>query len=117
VDALKNIGLAARIFATSNQDRFPTNFEEMKNELPAKFKGEIGLDQFEFVQHPRQVTEAEPQLMLFREKTPRQLPDGTWTKAVVLCDGSVQQHISPDGNFDEWEHEMIARETNSTAAQ
>jgi hypothetical protein len=30
---LKQIGLAARIFSGDNNDRFPTSFEEMKNEL------------------------------------------------------------------------------------
>lgn len=33
VNNLKQIGLAARIFAGDNNDRFPTSFEEMHNEL------------------------------------------------------------------------------------
>jgi RNA polymerase sigma factor (sigma-70 family) len=108
INDLKQLGLAARIFATDNGEKFPKTFEDMKNELAPSMQAE--LERFEFVPHARPITEAEPQLILFREKQPRLLPDGTWARAYTFADGSVQEKSSPDGNFEEWEKEFIAHE-------
>jgi RNA polymerase sigma factor (sigma-70 family) len=106
ITTLKNIGLAARIFSTDNSDQFPTNFDQIKEIIASEFRDK--LDQFEFVPQNRVVSESEPQLLLFREKTARQLPDGTWAKTFCFCDGSVREQISKDGNFEPWESEFLA---------
>ena len=98
VDDLKHLGLAARIFATDHQDVLPTDFSQILNIVPA-----LDLSAYEFIPHSRAIAETEPEVILFREKQPRRQPDGTWSRAYTLVDGSVQQVSSPDGDFHEWE--------------
>jgi len=76
----------------------------MKNEL-----NEMDTDRFEFVKHIREVTESEPQLILFREIDPRQLPDGFWDRLYAFADGSVQNKGSPNGDFSAFEQEHMAK--------
>jgi RNA polymerase sigma factor (sigma-70 family) len=110
VQAMKHLGLAARIFATDNKDHFPKSFQDMTNELGTnQLPGDMPLDRFEFAQHEREIFETEPQLILFREKEPRRLPDGKWTRAYTLADGSVQNPVQDTPDFSEWEKPFIAR--------
>jgi hypothetical protein len=109
VDAMKHLGLAARIFAVDNKEKFPKTFEEIKRELPEKLPGDLALDRFEFVEHEREISEAEPQLILFREKQARRLPNGKWTKAYTMADGSVQNVERDTPDFSDWEEPLVAR--------
>jgi RNA polymerase sigma factor (sigma-70 family) len=115
INAGKNLGLAARIFATDHKDRLPTTFDEMRNEMNLRpdgtFSGGISPDQFEFFPHERVISEQEPEMILFREKAARQLPNGTWQRIYCLADGSVQTRHSADGDFSQ-----IDREGTGTAA-
>src|SRR5438477_5645559 len=110
VEDMKQLGLAARIFANDNGDQLPTSFEEMKNEIGSSIKSE-DLERYEFVKHARPVNETEPQLILFREKTPRQRPDGGWSRIYCFVDGSVQQQGSATGDFAEFEKQHTAQDT------
>jgi RNA polymerase sigma factor (sigma-70 family) len=103
INVMKNLGLGARVFATDNSDQYPTNFVQMTNLMPAKLPGGLALDGFEFMPHPRAISEREPELILFREKVPRQLPDGRWARAYTLADGEGVEQITSDGNFDAYE--------------
>jgi RNA polymerase sigma factor (sigma-70 family) len=106
---IKQLCLAARLWAMANQNQLPTTFEQITNEL-----GGVPVDLFQryrFAQHPRPISETEPQLLLFQEKAPRQRPDGMWEKAYGLCDGSVVTQVSDDGNFQAWEAEHTAQDT------
>ena len=109
VDEMKHLGLAARIFSTDNGGRYPKTFADMKNELAGKFPEGTGLDRFEFVEHEREVSVREPQLIVFREKEPRRLPNGKWTKAYTFADGSVQNVEQDTPDFTEWEKPYIGR--------
>lgn len=109
VNAMKHLGLAARIYATDHSDRFPGSFDLMTNELTGAMSGGLTLDKFEFMPHEREINETEPQMILFREKEPRRLPDGKWTRAYTFADGSVQQRESDTPDFTEWEKDYIAR--------
>lgn len=117
INAMKNLGLAARIFATDNADRFPTTFEDMKNEMgltpEGNLPGGIPAELFEFFPHERIISEVEPQMILFREKAARHLPDGTWERVYCLADGSVQRISRADGNFDEFEREGTGTPANA----
>lgn len=115
VDAMKQLGLAARIYAADNEDRFPKTFEDMRAELGEKLPGNMSLERFEFMPHQRVISEAEPDMILFREKEPRKLPDGTWTRAYTMADGSVQQRNSTTTDFTEWEKEHTARTEQQAA--
>jgi hypothetical protein len=45
-------------------------------------------------------------MLMLREITPRQAPDGKWERVYGLADGSVQKITSNDGNFDNWEKQQ-----------
>lgn len=114
VDSMKLLGLAARIYATDNNDVLPKSFDEIKNVVAQSYdgtwQGEIPLDHFEFFpHHERTISEREPQLILFREKVARQGPNGTWTRVYTLADGSVQIRSSATGDFSEFEQTYTAR--------
>lgn len=104
IEVMKQLGLAARIFSTDNQDQFPTSFAQMTNILPAKLPGGLTLDRFEFNQEQPSVKITEPQRWLFRERVPRQLSDGKWQRIYTLADGSVQTIASATGDFSFFEH-------------
>ena len=107
INALKQVGLAMRIFSGDNANQFPTNFDQMTAELngTTNFPGNIPLDSFELVNAGR-VNLDYPQMIASRERVPRQRPDGTWERVYLLADGSVQTETSPDGNFDSYEQQQ-----------
>jgi hypothetical protein len=107
-NAMKQLGLAARIFAVDHNDVLPTTFDQMKAELPPQFGGGITLDQFEFMPQSRPIAETEPELILFRERVPRQAPDGNWIRHYALVDGSVQQATGVTSDFSVWEVPHLA---------
>ncbi|HTH48657.1 MAG TPA: sigma-70 family RNA polymerase sigma factor [Candidatus Limnocylindria bacterium] len=115
INAMKNLGLAARIFATDHGDRLPTTFDEIRDDIgpDGKLPGGISLDLFEFFPHERAISEGEPQLILFREKVARQLPNGKWDRTYCLVDGSVQSRGSDDGDFSQYEREGMATLANA----
>lgn len=123
VQEMKYLGLAARIFATDHNDRFPATFEEMKDELTSASKdlkdelgSELDLERYEFMKHARPVSDADSGMILFREKQPRQSPGGTWSRIYCLMDGSVQQiRGSPTGDFEEFERQHTARDPASAS--
>jgi len=102
VNDLKQLNLAARLWANDNEDKFPTELSQMTNQLPANFDPSL----FEFYPHARPVSETEPEMILFHEKQPRQGPDGRWVKAYALADGSVQLVANtPERSFEQYERE------------
>jgi len=104
VNAAKMIGIAFRIYANDNNNQFPTNFAQCSNELAktTNFFGDVPLETFELV-NAGKVSDQLPWAFMFREQTPRQSPEGGWSRVYGLADGSVQKATSPDGNFDTWE--------------
>ena len=105
VNHMKQIGLAARLFASDNGDKLPRNFEDMKGMLGMAPDAANTLERFEFYPQPRAITESEPQLFLFREKEPRQIPGGKWERSYTLVDGSVQNAVSDTADFTAWEQQ------------
>ena len=119
IKTMKNLGLAARIFSTDHEDRLPTTLDEIKGEVDSLAAAEgtwpngVPLELFEFFPHERLVSEREPQLILFHEKSARRLPDGTWERIYCLTDGSVLRINRADGNFDEFETARTATAANA----
>jgi RNA polymerase sigma factor (sigma-70 family) len=105
VNGAKQVGLAMRIWAGDNNDTYPTNIYDMTNELGSmdftKYVGET----FELV-NVGTASDKYPGMLMIREITPRQVPDGKWERVYGLADGSVQKISSTDGNFDAWEKEQ-----------
>ncbi len=110
-DTARLLAESARDFSNGHNDEFPTNFEAMFSEYPPLRTNEF-LSRFEFFPHPRKISETEPALILFREKTPRQLPDGQWGRVYTLADGSVRVEVSADGNFETFEKAHTAEIPN-----
>lgn len=122
IDAMKKLGVAARIFALDNQDRLPTTFEEFESVLagfPSAddiLRGGALRELLEFFpNHERAISEAEPQMILFQEKKPRRLPNGTWECIYCLIDGSVLRINRPKGDFSEFELPRTATPANAPA--
>jgi hypothetical protein len=105
INAMKQIGLAARIFSNDNGDRLPKTFEEMKAILGPAFAEAEALERYEFYPQPRTISEREPQLFMFREKEPRQVANGKWERSYALADGSVQNAVSDTSDFSAWEEQ------------
>ena len=88
--ALKQMGLAIRIYAGDNNDQYATNFDQLKQIIgTTNFDGNISLDNFEFM-NAGQVNETKPDMIIFRERTPRVDANGSWERLYGLADGSVQ---------------------------
>ncbi len=107
INAMKHLGLAAHRFASGNGSKFPTTLEEMRNELPLSTDGtlpsNVSPDLVEFFHRDRPLDATDPERILFREKTARQLPDGNWERIYTLADGSVHRITRADGDFTEFE--------------
>jgi hypothetical protein len=120
VNALKIIGTAFRIYANDHDDRFPTSFNMIQNELggttnaSGNFPGNIPLTSFEMV-NVGTATDRYPLMFAAREKNPCQNPDGSWQRMYLLADGSVQQLGSSDGDFDAVEQKWIQNHPEAVA--
>ncbi len=108
INDLKQLGLAARLFANDHNETYPTNFEQMTRELAPNFP----VEHYEFVRHAKPINEGTPQLLLFREKQPRQQPDGSWARAYTRADGSVMEPHSETREFEDWEKQIVNANSN-----
>jgi RNA polymerase sigma factor (sigma-70 family) len=103
INAEKQIGLALRIYAGDHNEQLPTNFLQITNELGgvANFAGNVALDSLELVNinvaNPYQY----PQMIVLRERVPRQDPTGKWIRVYGLVDGSVQT-VASDSDYSDW---------------
>lgn len=105
VNNLKNIGLAARIFATDNDGRMPADFSQMMGELGTEkilVHPSTG-ERYTWVGEGK--SEEEPQAVLAYG------PNVEGRREVLLADGSVQQVT--EGRF----NELLAEDAKLTAAK
>lgn len=117
---MKSLWLAASVFATDITEHFPRKFDDIRSELrlsaDGTLPGGLPLEMFEFFPlHERLVGDSEEQMILFREKLPRQLPDGTWECIYCLIDGSAHRVNRAHGNFSDFEREGTATAANRPA--
>ncbi|PYM16646.1 MAG: hypothetical protein DME18_00960 [Verrucomicrobia bacterium] len=100
VNNLKQIGLAARIYANDHKGRLPANFEQMKNELSTDkvLKDPESGNDFVYLAAGR--TEVDAESILAYSPTER------GGRAVLLGDGSVQQ--MGQAQFDEMLRRTLA---------
>jgi hypothetical protein len=105
-NAMKQLGLAMRIYAGDHNEQYATNFDQLKDELGGvtNFQGNIGFDTFDFM-NVGLVNDTMPDKLIFREKAPRQISNGEWERVYGLSDGSVQTVKSDDINFTVWEQQ------------
>jgi hypothetical protein len=119
INAMKTLGLALRMYSSDNDDRFATNIAQLKSYIGGNLPGGLSLDLFEFAPNSQFVTDTMPEMIVFREKNPRQKLDGKWERVYTLADGSVQKRQSEDGNFEayEKEHSMTEEMVKNAAAK
>jgi RNA polymerase sigma factor (sigma-70 family) len=104
INAAKMVGVAMLINIENGQ--YPTNFNQLMLSLTTtNFAGNIHLDSFEMI-NVGSVGKQYPQMIMARERFPRQSSDGHWEREYCLADGSVQTITSPDGNFDSYEQKQ-----------
>jgi hypothetical protein len=103
VNNLKNIGLAARIFSTENDDKFPSSFDEMMSELATDeilHDPETG-ERYTWVGAGKDESNPNAILAFSSPKAGR--------REVLMADGSVQQVT--EGRF----NDLLAKEAASQA--
>jgi RNA polymerase sigma factor (sigma-70 family) len=105
INASKQIGLGMVMYANDHNNQFPTNINEVTTYLnTTNFPGNIGLDVFELVNVG--TARLSGQMLMLRESSPRQSPQGKWERVYGMTDGAVQLQSSADGNFDAWEQQF-----------
>jgi outer membrane lipopolysaccharide assembly protein LptE/RlpB len=104
VNAMKQISLAVRFYAQEHHNEFPTNMNQITNNLPPRFADPVKLESFEFVSHAMAVNwRSKPDTIIVRERVARQTSEGKWARVYGLIDGHVIEQISDDDNFESWE--------------
>ena len=79
--------------------------DDMTNELGGVTNEIHFKEAFEFM-NAGVASDHYPQMLMLREITPRQSPDGKWERTYGFADGSVQTITSNDGNFNDWEKQQ-----------
>ncbi len=117
INTLKMIGLACRAYANDNGNVLPTNLGQIQKEIAGiHFDSEIGTNSFEFYNYEQPLTTSDaPYFLLAREKEPRQIPGGPWSRMYLMVDGSVQEATPDNGDFDTWEQEWIQQQSQRAA--
>ena len=112
-NALKIIGLATRRYADDHGGRYPTNFDQIIDDLDGStnFGSNIRLDDFEFV-NAGLPSERYPQMIIFRQRFPVRTENGKWSRVYGTVDGSVLTETSADGNFDDFERQHVVLPPN-----
>ncbi len=106
--------LAFRIYANDNQGQCPTSFEQVAS-IHAQNSGKLGAgispDQFEIVfQGSLDSLTNIGDIVVLRERQPRRVGDGRWSRIYGMADGAVQTMGFPRPQYDTpeaWEKEHI----------
>jgi RNA polymerase sigma factor (sigma-70 family) len=124
VSAAKQIGLAMLMYADDNNGLYPTNLFQLTEDTGhgegylgatnfTEFVGGVRLDGFELLNvGVSNAHDKYPQMIMLREKTPRQNPNGELERVYGLADGSVQTATSRNGNFGAWERQNTSPPPN-----
>lgn len=83
------------------------NLQALIENLDAAQQESVKPSDFEFVPVPATYRHdpagAPPHLLILRERKPRRMPDGGWSRAYGFLDGTADMATSPDGDFSAWE--------------
>jgi len=103
--------LAFIMFASDNQQQFPTNFAQAAPYL------KDGIEQietnFDIVYQGSITNIANPSTtIVLKEKQAWQMISGNWVKTYGFADGHAETHRAPGGNFDDWESQRTVSPPN-----
>jgi len=105
----KQCALAFVMFASDNQEEFPTNSAQVAPYLDGKQWG----TNFNIVYRgSRTNITDESAIIVFKEKQAWQTSDGKWRKTYGFADGHAETHTSANGNFTNWEKKHMVSPTN-----
>jgi hypothetical protein len=108
-NAAKLIELGMIMFASDNNNRFPTNFSQISNltEGMTNQTSGIGTEAFEFVNTGCFFNNQNANKIILREQIPFRTADGKWARTYGFGDGHVEVQTSEDGNFDAFEQQHM----------
>jgi hypothetical protein len=107
-NSLHEVGVASKVYAANNGGLLPTDLGQITNLVNQYSDLGVGTNSFEILNYATPLsTNTPPYFFYAREKQARQMPDGLWSRAYLLMNGSVQFAASGDGNFDTWEKEWL----------
>ena len=103
----KSLMLGFYLHAKDNQDRFPTNSDQIARyltEIPAL----TGTNEFEIVYQGSLKELTSPQsVIVLRGRHAVRTRDGRWARTYGFADGHSEFHASADGNFEAWEKQRM----------
>jgi RNA polymerase sigma factor (sigma-70 family) len=107
IDGAKQIGLGMLVYANDHNGLFPTNLLEQLVGAELTTNNVDDINKFELLNAGvLNAHDKYPQMIVLRERVPRQAPDGKWERIYGLADGSVQTIPSNKGNFEDWEKQQ-----------
>ncbi|MCX6924587.1 MAG: hypothetical protein NT154_15435 [Verrucomicrobia bacterium] len=102
----KRLILGMLMYADDYTNQFLTDLKLVEPYLGAN--GVTGTNQFELVYNGSLgALNNRAFTIVVRERQPWQRADGGWYKTYGFADGHSELHLSPDGNFEEWEKERM----------
>jgi RNA polymerase sigma factor (sigma-70 family) len=118
VNALKILGGECYSYAQQNDSVYPTNLGQIEGVPTGAARFPLGTNSIEFIDYGQPVsTNATSYTILVREREPRQLPDGSWSRMYLFADGSVQEAVPSDGDFDTWEKNWVQQQAERMQQQ
>lgn len=100
--------LAFIMFASDNNNQFPTNVASASRYLNADFLPQVETN-FDVIYPGSLNNLANPSTtIVLREKQAWQSLSGNWLKTYGFADGHAEIHAEPNGNFDDWESQHTA---------
>jgi len=98
--------LALLMFASDNQQQFPTNFSQVAPYMKDSM-AQIETN-FSLVYQGETTRITNPsQTIVLMENQPWQAVDGNWLKIYGFADGHSEVHVEPGGNFTNWENQHL----------
>jgi hypothetical protein len=98
----KQCALAFVMFASDNQEEFPTNSAQVAPYLDGKQWG----TNFDIVYRGSRTNITDwSAIIVFKEKQAWRTPDGKWRKTYGFADGHTETYTAANGNFDGWERQ------------
>jgi cell division protein FtsB len=108
INTAKQSVLGMMMYASDNQDQFPTNFDQA-----AAYFGNnnsavsTNLGNFEIVYRGTMANVANPAAAVVVRSVQPFMSHGKWAKAYGFADGHAEVHSDVNGNFDEWEQQHV----------
>ena len=99
--------LTVRVFFLNGNIVTLTNVNQFRGLPPGALPANVELDKFEVVPQPSPPQYDWPDVIVLRERNPRQTSDGKWARVYGMVDGQTIEQISADGNFESWEKQHL----------